>query len=91
MVAAARIARNREPFASRAVAGTGFIEGDNGVRVGSWQVLTHVSQASRRRIAVQVLQLDWRLAISFASPRDPGFIAFWQRWNHPHPRPELLE
>jgi len=22
--------------------------------------------------------------------RDPGFIAFWQRWNHPHPRPELL-
>jgi len=34
------------------------------------------------------------LAASFiprdVSPRDPGFITFWQRWNHPHPRPELL-
>ncbi len=30
------------------------------------------------------------LRLSFASARDPDFINLWQRWNHPHPRPELL-
>ncbi len=29
--------------------------------------------------------------LAFASVKSPVFIALWQRWNHPHPRPELLD
>jgi hypothetical protein len=28
--------------------------------------------------------------LRFTSAHDPDFIALWQRWNHPQPRPELL-
>ncbi len=27
--------------------------------------------------------------IQFPSCLDDGFVSLWQRWNHPHPRPEL--
>jgi hypothetical protein len=30
-----------------------------------------------------------RLELAFQSPRDPDFITLWQRWVHPHPRPDL--
>jgi len=30
------------------------------------------------------------LHFKFNSPKDKGFVEFWQRWNHPNPRPELL-
>lgn len=30
------------------------------------------------------------LRMSFPSIEDADFINLWQRWNHPHPRPELL-
>lgn len=30
-----------------------------------------------------------RLELAFQSPDDPDFITLWQRWVHPHPRPEL--
>lgn len=40
---------------------------------------------------VLILGPRGNLLLTFASPHDPGFVEFWQRWNHPHPRPELLE
>jgi hypothetical protein len=31
------------------------------------------------------------LLLTFTDETDRDFIALWQRWNHPHPRPELLQ
>ena len=31
------------------------------------------------------------VALTFMHERDPDFIALWQRWNHPDPRPELAD
>lgn len=30
-----------------------------------------------------------RTVLKFYNLRDPAFIDFWQRWAHPHPRPDL--
>jgi len=32
-------------------------------------------------------RLEWR----FYTPDAPGLVRLWQRWNHPEPRPDLLE
>lgn len=29
------------------------------------------------------------MTLTFMDETDPDFIRLWQRWNHPHPRPEL--
>jgi hypothetical protein len=31
------------------------------------------------------------IALEFSRPDDLGFIALWQRWRHPRPRPELAD
>ncbi len=79
------------PGESGAVAGVGYVEFSNGARVGSWQVVTIISKARLQRMRVRILAPTWNHELAFLSPADPGFIAFWQRWNHPHPRPELVE
>jgi len=79
------------PGESGAVAGVGYVEFSNGARVGSWQVVTVISKARLQRMRVRILAPTWNHELAFLSPADPGFIAFWQRWNHPHPRPELVE
>ncbi len=72
-------------------AGVGFIEGSNGSRIGSWEVVTLVTYDRGENLRVRLLAPDRTVQLKFTSAADPGFIAFWQRWNHPHPRPELLE
>ena len=78
------------PGASGFVAGVGYLEGPNGKRLASESVITVISKPRWRPMRVRLLAPTWNLDLLFHSPRDPGFIAFWQRWNHPHPRPELL-
>lgn len=74
-----------------AVAGTGYLEWPDGSRVGSWQAVTLLSQGWLEPLTVRICAPDRVEILYFSSCQDPGFVAFWQRWNHPHPRPELLE
>lgn len=78
------------PGATGLVAGVGYLEGPRGNRLSSGQVVTVICKARLQPMRVRLLSPDWNFELRFTSPRDPGFIAFWQRWNHPHPRPELL-
>ncbi|MCC6906397.1 MAG: hypothetical protein IT430_00520 [Phycisphaerales bacterium] len=71
-------------------AGVGFVESPSGERIGSWQALTLISSDSGGSLLVRIVHEHGIASFRFSSPADPGFIAFWQRWNHPHPRPELL-
>ncbi len=72
------------------VAGVGYLEGPQGTRLSAGNVVTIICKARLQAMRVRLLAPDWNLELKFPSPRDPGFIAFWQRWNHPHPRPELV-
>lgn len=74
-----------------AVAGTGYLEWPDGSRVGSWQAVTLLSQGWLEPLTVRICAPDRVEMLYFSSCQDPGFVAFWQRWNHPHPRPELIE
>jgi len=40
---------------------------------------------------VRLIGAAGELRLGFADESDPDFIALWQRWNHPTPRPELLK
>ncbi len=72
------------------LAGVGFIELPMGGRIGSWQALTLISSGSDGCLLVRIVHGHGIVSLRFTSTSDPGFISFWQRWNHPHPRPELL-
>ena len=78
------------PGDSGLIAGVGYIERHDGSRTGSWQAITLVSKGPMQPLRVRICTLQRVEDLRFTSARDPGFIAFWQRWNHPHPRPELL-
>lgn len=78
------------PGDSGYLAGVGYLEGPDGARMPSARVVTVVTKPRFRQMRVRLLAPTWNHELLFPSPRDPGFIAFWQRWNHPHPRPELL-
>lgn len=41
-------------------------------------------------IFVELIGPDGHHAMSFHGLDDPGLIMFWQRWMHPHPRPDLV-
>ncbi|GEM_PF-3416228 len=73
------------------VAGIGYIELPNGERLGSWQAVTLVTSDWFNLLRVRLLSEGRTLTLTFRGTNDPGFITFWQRWNHPHPRPEFLE
>lgn len=79
------------PGSTGLVAGVGYLEGPTGVRLSSGKVVTLICKARLQPMRVRILAPDWNFELRFTSPRDPGFIDFWQRWNHPHPRPELVE
>ncbi len=71
-------------------AGLGIIEFTNGETIQAADCITLIY---RKIYYLQVLLLapnDQVIDLQFANPKDPGFITFWQRWNHPNPRPELL-
>lgn len=72
------------------VAGVGYIELPNGQRLGNWHAVTLVTQDWYNLLRVRLLSEGRTTTLTFRSTSDPGFISFWQRWNHPHPRPELL-
>lgn len=71
-------------------AGVGFLEGSDGTRVGSWQAHTLVLKPKWGKLRVLILTQELNHEIQFTSASDPGFVEFWQRWMHPHPRPELV-
>lgn len=72
-------------------AGVGYLELPNGARIGLWEAVTLVTRDRGENLRVRLLAPDRTIQLKFTSAADPGFVAFWQRWNHPHPRPELLE
>lgn len=72
-------------------AGVGYIERSNGSRLASGEVVTLITHDRSENLRVRLLAPDRVIQLKFTSAADPGFIAFWQRWNHPHPRPELVE
>ncbi len=72
------------------VAGVGYLEGPRGKRQSASDVVMVISKPRLQVMRVRLLTADWNFELKFPSPRDPGFVAFRQRWNHPHPRPELL-
>ncbi len=70
-------------------AGLGIIEFGNGKTLRADECITLISKANG--LLVRLLAPDGQVIdLTFANPRDPGFITFWQHWNHPNPRPELL-
>lgn len=78
------------PGDSGLIAGVGYLEQPDGTRIGSTQAITLVFKHWNRPLCVRLGTRERCEDVYFTSTRDPGFIAFWQRWNHPHPRPELL-
>lgn len=78
------------PGDSGLVAGVGYLERADGSRISSTQAITVVYKHWSRPLCVRLGTRERCEDVYFTSTRDPGFIAFWQRWNHPHPRPELL-
>ncbi len=73
------------------VAGTGWIR-HRGKR--TWTVDNAVMLVRTRSgsvpLHVMLIGEEGELPLSFTNERDPDFIKLWQRWNHPHPRPELV-
>ena len=70
-------------------AGLGIIELNNGQTLRTEDCITLIYKKGTMRVRLlasngEIIDFD------FADPDDPGFIIFWERWNHPNPRPELL-
>ena len=42
-----------------------------------------------RHVKADLLGPDVHLRLRFVDPSSPTFLAFWRRWCHPRPRPEL--
>jgi hypothetical protein len=62
-------------------------------RKGVWKIddsVMLVGSLGGETLEVQLIGPRQTAFLAFASAEDPDFIALWQRWNHPHPRPELL-
>lgn len=96
MLAGLPAVRRRLPWvtdrARLPVAGLGFIR-DHKSR--TWTIhdalMLVTAKNSASHIWVYIVgQVGW-LRFAFADETDPEFIKLWQRWNHPHPRPELLD
>ena len=71
------------------VAGLGVVAADSGWRARAADSVT-LLRPVEGEMKVTIMAPSGTISLPFASPRDEGFIIFWQRWNHPHPRPELL-
>ncbi|HVZ95032.1 MAG TPA: hypothetical protein VG797_11040 [Phycisphaerales bacterium] len=73
------------------IAGPGVVKDFRGRRWARGEAIMAVQRGQGPR-ALQVTMIGpmGLLSIPFANSSDPDFIALWQRWNHPHPRPELL-
>lgn len=74
------------------VAGVGYVEDSQGRRWTCDNAIMLV-QVKRRSEAlfVSLIGEAGSMAITFLSADDPDFIALWQRWAHPNPRPALVE
>ncbi len=73
------------------VAAPGIVRNTKGRRWVRGQALMVVQRTrSAGPIWVTLLGPEGLLRWSFSSAKDEDFINLWQRWNHPHPRPELL-
>lgn len=46
--------------------------------------------AFHRVIIAELIGPDGHAAMQFHGLNDPGLQMFWQRWMHPHPRPDLV-
>jgi hypothetical protein len=73
------------------IAGMGSLADRHGLR---WSVDDAVMLVQTNRtpggLYVSVVGEAGRAAMTFTDEHDGDFITLWQRWNHPHPRPELL-
>lgn len=73
------------------LAAPGIVRDTKGRRWVRGQALMVVQRTrSAGPIWVTLLGPEGLLRWSFSSAKDEDFINLWQRWNHPHPRPELL-
>jgi hypothetical protein len=74
------------------VAGLGVVCNARGQR---WTVdnamMILMARSETSSISVHIIGPPGWLSLTFANETDPEFIKLWQRWNHPHPRPELLD
>lgn len=73
------------------VAGVGFVRDIKG---RGWTVNDAIMLVKSHNqpvgIRIELIGEAGLLTFAFADETDPEFIKLWQRWNHPHPRPELL-
>lgn len=73
------------------IAGVGFVQD---VKGRSWTVNNAIMLVKAtgwiHGIRIELIGEAGLLPFAFGDETDPEFIKLWQRWNHPHPRPELL-
>jgi hypothetical protein len=90
------LVRRRLPWVTEGsrlpIAGVGFVRDRNGRTWTTDDAMMLVSvQGVVSGVTVELVGANGVLRFAFADETDPEFIKLWQRWNHPHPRPELLE
>ncbi|UCD75998.1 MAG: hypothetical protein JSV91_03565 [Phycisphaerales bacterium] len=49
-----------------------------------------VVRRGQHGVHVDLADRERRITLSFEGIWSAGFVSFWQRWMHPHPRPELV-
>jgi membrane protein implicated in regulation of membrane protease activity len=69
---------------------TGRLSRENPIWTAGEAVMV-VEQPPWQALSVRFLGERRSPPLRFASIDSPSFIALWQRWNHPRPRPELLD
>ncbi|MFG0329878.1 MAG: hypothetical protein ACF8PN_08275 [Phycisphaerales bacterium] len=71
------------------IAGPGGLADPRGRVWSAPHALTLITRQSGA-LQVDLIAGPDRIRLTYSSPKDPGFVTFWARWSHPHPRPELL-
>jgi len=80
---------------STSIAGQGFLHINDTLCFTSSNgtcLVRGIGPARNTNAAVEAWFLcpDGMRMLTFPSVHDPHFVALWQRWNHPDPRPELV-